>query len=87
MAREQFELSASQSEIITHLMDVCDLPTRKAVLENALVILGWASAEVRKGRSIAAVDETRKVYRELMLPALETARHTGAKVPVPAAGE
>ncbi len=80
MAREQFELSKSHSELLTKLMEECELPTKKAVLENALVIFGWAVAEVQKGYSVASVNEAKKVYRELTMPALETARH--AKAPV-----
>lgn len=74
MAREQFELSPSQSKLLEQLMVECDLPTKKAVVENALVILGWAVREVKGGRVIAAVNEADKLYRELTMPALETVR-------------
>jgi hypothetical protein len=75
MAREQFELSKSHSDLLTRLMDMCELPTKKAVLENALVMFGWAVSEVQKGQAIASVNDKRKVYRELTMPVLETARH------------
>ena len=74
MAREQFELSVTQSQLLEQLMKECDLPTKKAVVENALVLLGWAVREIKGGRTIAAVNETDKLYRELTMPALETVR-------------
>ena len=84
MAREQFELSSTQSQLLTDLMAECDLPTKKAVLENALVVLGWAVSEVKNGRSIAAVHEAKNIFRELTMPVLQTVR-AKAGAPVPAA--
>ena len=87
MAREQFELSSTQSQLLAELMAECDLPTKKAVLENALVVLGWAVSEVKNGRSIAAVNEAKKIYRELTMPVLQTVRRkSGAPVALAAAG-
>jgi hypothetical protein len=74
MAREQFELSPTQSQLLEQLMRECDLPTKKAVVENALVMMGWAVREIKGGRVIAAVDESDKLYRELTMPALEAVR-------------
>ena len=54
MAREQFELSATQSQLLEQLMEECGLPTQKAVIENAHVILGRAVREIKTGRAIAA---------------------------------
>ena len=84
MAREQFELSSTQSQLLAELMKECDLPSKKAVLENALVVLGWAVSEVKNGRSIAAVHEGKKVYRELTMPALQTVQRK-AEIAEPAA--
>ena len=87
MAREQFELSSTQSQLLAELMAECDLPTKKAVLENALVVLGWAVSEVKNGRSIAAVNEAKNIYRELTMPVLQTVRRkSGAPVALAAAG-
>ncbi len=74
MAREQFELSDTHSKLLTALMQECGLPTKKAAVENALTIFAWAVKERKSGRSIAAVDEARKVYRELTMPALDAVR-------------
>jgi hypothetical protein len=75
MAREQFDLSQGSSELLTKLMEQCELPTKKAVLENALAVFGWAVAEIQKGNSVAAINEAKKVYRELTMPAFENAKH------------
>ena len=74
MSRLQVELSESHEKLLNRLMPLCDLATKKDVIENALLLLGWAAGQSSKGLSIAAVDESRKVYRELQMPALEGAR-------------
>jgi len=74
MARLQLDLSESHDLLIQRLMDLCDLSTKKDVIENALLLLGWAANETRRGLSIAAVDEDRKLYKEVHMPALEGAR-------------
>lgn len=75
MAREQFDLSQSHSDLLSRLMEMCELPTKKAVLENALLVLGWAAREAQQGRSIASLDSGRKIYREFTMPALQAAQH------------
>jgi len=74
MARLQLELSESHERLLNKLMDVCDLSTKKDVVENALLLLGWAAEKSAQGLSIAAVDEKRKIYKEVQTPALEGAR-------------
>lgn len=74
MARLQLDLSETSDDLIEKLMPLCDLKTKKDVVENALMLLGWAATEASKGRSIAAVDEERSVYREISSPALEGAK-------------
>ncbi|MBY6243506.1 hypothetical protein [Methylosinus sp. Sm6] len=70
MARFNLVLSDTQNALIDDLKTLCDLQTTKDVIENALMLLGWAAAEATKGRSIASVDEERKVYQEVQTPAL-----------------
>jgi hypothetical protein len=55
-------------------MPLCDLRTKKDVVENALMLLGWAAAESSKGLTIAAVNEARHLFKEVHTPALEGAR-------------
>lgn len=79
MARLQLDLSGTQDELISELMSICDLQTKKDVVENALMLLGWAAAEAQNGHTIAAVDEENKIYKEIQTPALLGARRTGLK--------
>ena len=81
MARLQLDLSDTQDELITELMAVCDLRTKKDVIENALMLLGWAATEVQRGLLIAAIDDTNKVYKEIETPALMGARRKGVQRP------
>jgi hypothetical protein len=67
------ELSDTHAILLDRLMSLCDL-NKKEVVENALMLLGWATSEAAKGLSIASVDEKRKVYKEIQTPALQSAR-------------
>jgi hypothetical protein len=73
MSRLHLDLSDSHDVLIQRLMHVCDLQTKKEVIENALVLLGWAASEAAKGLQIASINEDRKVYREVQTPALQKA--------------
>ena len=79
MARLQLDLSETSDDVIVTLMKICDLRTKKDVVENALMLLGWAASEVQRGSAIAAVDEKNKVFKEIQIPALMGAKHTGSK--------
>jgi hypothetical protein len=79
MARLQLDLSDTTDEVINTLMEVCDLRTKKDVIENALMLLGWAANEAQHGYSIAAIDEKNQVFKEVQTPALMGAKRTGAK--------
>jgi hypothetical protein len=68
------DLSDTHDLLVRKLMDICDLKTKKDVVENALLLLGWAATDAAKGLSIASVDEERKVYREVQTPALQNAQ-------------
>lgn len=81
MARLQLDLSETQDKLISELLVMCDLRTKKDVVENALMLLGWAAIETQRGLTIAAVDEVNKIYKEIQTPALLGAR----RVPVVAA--
>jgi hypothetical protein len=82
MARLQLDLSDSHDRLLVRLMELCDLSTKKDVVENALLLLGWAAGEAAKGLSIAAVDENRKVYKEVQTPALEGAKGSRERLPL-----
>ncbi|MEA2878525.1 MAG: hypothetical protein QOF14_3721 [Hyphomicrobiales bacterium] len=85
MARLQLDLTETHDALLTTLMKMCDLRTKKDVIENALMLLGWAATEASNGLMIAAVDETGKTYKEIQTPALMGARrHSGKKIREPA---
>lgn len=79
MSRLQLDLSDTHDELITELMAMCDLRTKKDVVENALILLGWAAKEAQEGLVVAAVDEENKIYKELQTPALIGARAKGER--------
>lgn len=74
MARLNLDLSDTHEKLLERIMEICDLKQKKEVVENALLLLGWAAGESAKGRSIASFDEARKVYKEIQTPALSSAR-------------
>lgn len=75
MARLQLDLSETSDALIERVMELCDLKTKKDAVENALMLLGWAAANVSQGHTIAAIDKDRKVFREINSPALEGAAY------------
>ena len=79
MARLQLDLSESHERLLVRLMEVCDLSTKKDVVENALLLLGWAADKTAQGLTIAAIDERRKIFKEVQTPALEGARTSGER--------
>jgi hypothetical protein len=68
------DLSPQHEALITHVMEMSALKSKKDVIENALTLMGWAVAASAKGLSIASVDDERKIYREIQTPALVNAR-------------
>ena len=74
MARFNLFLSDTQDALLDDLKKLCDLGSKKDVVENALMLLGWAATEAAKGLSIASIDESRRVFREVETPALQGAR-------------
>ena len=70
--RIQYEVSKKQLEAIKALVDITGVKTRTELLNNALALLEWAVNEKKSGRAIASLDETDKVRRELVMPALSS---------------
>lgn len=79
MARLQLDLSDTSEALIDKLLVLADLKTKKDVVENALLLLGWAATEVSRGATIAAVDEQSRIYKEVHTPALEGARNASSR--------
>jgi hypothetical protein len=71
--RIQLDLDERRVRELDALADQCGLGTRKELFNNALSLFEWAIREVSHGRIIASVDEAADRYKELHMPALETA--------------
>ncbi len=75
VARFNLELAPEAKSITAQIMTKTGLRTQAAVFENALALLSWAVREVSRGRVIASLDEEKKHYAELHMPALMGAKH------------
>jgi hypothetical protein len=73
MAKIQFDLPEEKLAELEVLQKEARLDTRKDLFNNALTLFEWALNEVKNGRSIASVDETNKLYRAIIMPALQAA--------------
>ena len=80
MARLQLDLSETSDALMDRIMELCELKTKKEAVENALMLLGWAAANVSEGHTIAAIDKDRKVFKEISSPALEGAAYHQQRV-------
>jgi hypothetical protein len=79
--RVQLDLAPSQMERLNWLMEICDIDTRKDLVNVALSVFEWAVNQVIDGRTIAAVDKEAKHFVELGLPALtDAARNAATRV-------
>lgn len=79
MARLNLDLSETHNDLVVKLMAMCNLKTKTDVVENGLMLLGWAAKAAREGFIIAAVNEDGKTYREIETPALIGARRVKEK--------
>jgi hypothetical protein len=71
--RIQLDLPEEKVAEIKALMASSKIETYKDLFNNALTVFEWAISEKRNRRFIASVDPDEKRYRELVMPALESA--------------
>lgn len=71
--RVQIDIAENRMRELEELMRVCDIATKKELFNNALTLFEWAVREVRKGNSIASVNEEEERYRHLEMPVLSNA--------------
>jgi hypothetical protein len=71
--RVQLDMNSSLIEIMNDMMSLCEITTRKQLINEALSLFAWAVDSVCKGRTIASVDEANQVYAELSMPSLSAA--------------
>lgn len=85
MTRVQIILPAERVRILDEIAEQGGLTTRKDLINNALTLLNWAVREVKRGRTIASVDERTQRFTELQMPMLDAIAAKGAAAPVAAA--
>ncbi len=78
--RWQIDLTPDGAELLTHLMQVGQLSTKKELIDNAVAILDWALEQATKGKSIASIDEQNKEIAELHMPILRNAARRSARL-------
>ena len=76
--RLQLELPEARVAQLDALMEATDIATRKELFNNALSLFEWAVREARSGNTIASVNEKEGKYREIHMPALDTAAALGS---------
>lgn len=67
--RVQFNFTEQRVEDFDKLQDLMDIPTRRELVDNAMLLLEWAAEEKRKGREIGASDGER--FYPVKVPRLE----------------
>lgn len=72
--RKNFDFDRRYIEIMDRVRKVCGLKTETSVVEEALVLMGWAANAAAQGRKIGAYDERSGVLSEITSTALEKAR-------------
>jgi len=71
MVRIQLDLPEERVRELDALMAELGISTRKELFNNALTLLEWAASEKRADRIVASVDEAKRKFKELVMPALE----------------
>ncbi|MGP0590973.1 hypothetical protein ACTRXD_00350 [Nitrospira sp. T9] len=74
LIRLQFDVPPEKIKELENFVELTQVGTKKALFNTAFSLLAWAIRECQAGRSIAAVDEDTKTYRELVIPALENVK-------------
>ncbi len=69
--RIQLVVSEAQQSMIEALRKQMGVATVKEVFNNALTLLNWAVRQRQEGSAICAINESKNVYKELQIPALD----------------
>jgi hypothetical protein len=59
-------------DLIDGLQAKTGIKTQTDLFENAVALFAWAVKEIGRGKKIASVDDRRKSYNEIHMPALMT---------------
>jgi hypothetical protein len=84
--RVQLVVSEAQQSMIEALRKQMGVATVKEVFNNALTLLNWAVRQRQEGSAICAINESKNVYKELQLPALDFCTYQPAEI-IPAKTE
>jgi hypothetical protein len=71
--RVQLDFDEQGAQLLETLKQKTGSRTQRELFNNALTLLDWAIKQREQGYSIASVDETNQVFKELQMPALEYA--------------
>ncbi|MFL6310534.1 MAG: hypothetical protein ACJ71W_00380 [Terriglobales bacterium] len=71
--RVQLDFDEQGAQLLETLKQKTASRTQRELFNNALTLLDWAIKQREQGYSIASVDETNQVFKELQMPALEYA--------------
>jgi hypothetical protein len=81
--RIQLELPEENVNELKALMAEARIDTYKELFSNALSLLHWSVAEVKKGRIIASMSEDEGKYKELVMPVLRAIARKSEMVRAP----
>jgi hypothetical protein len=74
MSRLQVSLDDEDLALIETIQELCKLKNKSEVIQEALMLLGWASVQASNGMTIAAVDQENNRFKEVETQALQRAR-------------
>jgi len=75
--RLQVDFDELRMKELEELMKTCNISTKKELLNNAFSLFAWAVREVSRGNTIASVNDSEQIYRELQMPVLNAAARRG----------
>jgi hypothetical protein len=69
----QLDFDSKAKEQLDDLQEQTESKTYKDLFNNSLTLLIWAIKQRAEGRHIVSMDSDNKTFRELLMPAIETA--------------
>jgi hypothetical protein len=79
-SRLQFEIDATQSDLLNRLQQACGFRTKKELFENAIALLNWAVLETLNRNTVGSVSE-KGVEHELHAPFLHMLKASTGQMP------
>ena len=81
--RVQFDLKETAVDRIDRLIELSETGTRKSYVEYSLALMEWALTNAQQGLTIAAIDDKKGTFRELVMPPISAVKelHRGSPIP------